>query len=955
MKELIFYLTLFFFIPVNQSLAQNPPISPKWVFEPWVWEDAVNTKDATWDLINGYLNRDIPVGAVIIDSPWEEPIDSGYNTFEFAPRSYSHPKAFIDSLNTKGIHVILWITGVMTTDCPLYIAALENNYFVNGGATTSFWKGNGRASHIDFFDSAALAYWESLMDQVFDSLEVDGWKVDESDYNIKELGTIQTADGDKTQRQYSDAYYSEMYNYIHTKRGDKGMIMARPYCTEINHTPYWFAPVTVNTVGWVGDKYSTWDGLVLALNNMFISANAGYATVGSDIGGYKDNTTPQNKNLFLRWTQLGSLLPVMENGGKTDDHHMPWLFDNNTVQIYRYFAELHHELVPYFYSYDILAHLTGTSIVRPFGNRGISDTTAWNGDWNYMLGDNLFVAAIYQDNNSRTITFPEGSSWIDYWNDSNKYQGGSTETLNYTLDQYPLFIRSGAIIPLNADNSITDHGSSSSKNYLTLLVYPNGLSSFQYNSEPSNSTIITCSETSQGYTISFSKNTDSVIIRLKDNIEPENVYLNGGEELVKFNSFSDFETAESGWFRGKVNENENIYTWIKFSSPSDTVYVTNNCNIDLYPASYELSNLVEGSKYYIDRDYILNTVPNEYKGFNMIKTANADKRNTNLDFHFNVCSSADVYIAYDHRLSIPSWMVSDNYTNTGKTISVSDSYLIYFDIWERTVQSGTIHFYNIGTGPDSSMYFVFYETFSVYLKVFFQGPYAGSGSMNTTLQTSGNIPTSQPYENSPWNYSGTESVVSVPSGVVDWVLVQLRTAATPGDASTAINIVKQRAAFLMSDGSVHDIDGSNHINFSGVSPGDYYIVIKHRNHLAVMSSNAVSLPNSTVYDFTTDSTQAYGTGKTPLAYLGDGKYGMWAGDANGDGQVAYNGSSNDKNSILSEVGLLTPNNLVTGYSKNDINMDGTVSYNGISNDKNKILGVVGLSTPNNIVKTQLPK
>ena len=83
------------------------------------------------------------------------------------------------------------------------------------------------------------------------------------------------------------------------------------------------------------------------------------------------------------------------------------------------------------------------------------------------------------------------------------------------------------------------------------MIYPDGLSSFQYNTDPSNSTTIACNDYGNKYTISFSKNTDHVIIRLKNNIEPKNVKLNGGINLVKYNSFADFEAAPSGWFHGK--------------------------------------------------------------------------------------------------------------------------------------------------------------------------------------------------------------------------------------------------------------------------------------------------------------------------------------------------------------------------------------------------------------------
>ncbi|MFZ1289758.1 MAG: TIM-barrel domain-containing protein [Melioribacteraceae bacterium] len=838
MKKKIFLLVHFIVTSLVISQTQYPPISPKWVFEPWVWEDAANTKDATWNLINGYLTRNIPIGAVIIDSPWEAPNDNlgdrGYNTFDFDISRYNKPKQFIDSLNGKGIHVILWITGVITTNCPLYQEAFDNNYFVNNGATTGFWKGSGRASHIDFFNPEAVAFWKNLMDNVFDSLNVDGWKVDESDYLLRGYNYISTFAGDKTPSEYSNAYYSTIYNYTREKRDSKGMIMARPYCDQ-HETPYWYAPLSVNTAGWVGDQQNSWDGLEHALINIFISSQLGYAAVGSDIGGYStDINFPPNKTLFLRWAQFGSLIAIMENGGTTNACHMPWLFDENTVQIYRYFAELHHELVPYLYSYDINAHLTKTSIVRPIGTRGSPpDTNSWIGDWNYLLGDNLFVSAIYQDNTSRTITFPEGS-WINYWNEDDIHQGGTTAVLNYTIDKYPVFIRSGAIIPLNVDNPITQHGSNFSKNYLTLLIYPNDLSSYKYYKSETDFTDITCEEISSGNNISFSNSIDSLIIRLKNNILPEEITINGGINLMKKNTFAEFESSSSGWFHGKMTESDNVYTWIKFSNSANSVHVTTNCALNLFPENYELSSLCEGNKYYVDRDYTITTMPDKYRNFNMIKTANADKQTSNLNFHFNLCRSADVYIAYDHRLTTPLW-ITTNYINTNEKIYVSDPYMNYFNIWEKAFEPGIVTLGDNGNIDESSMYFVFYNLFKTLqldLKVFLEGPFSSENNMNTTLLQNDLIPKSQPYNILPWNYEGSENVQEIPDNAVDWVLVELRTSE---DVKSQI----RRAGFLMNDGVILALDGLSNLTFENVLNGDYYIVIYHRNHLPVMSSEKV--------------------------------------------------------------------------------------------------------------------
>jgi len=160
-------------------------------------------------------------------------------------------------------------------------------------------------------------------------------------------------------------------------------------------------------------------------------------------------------------------------------------------------------------------------------------------------------------------------------------------------------------------------------------------------------------------------------------------------------------------------------------------------------------------------------------------------------------------------------------------------------------------------------------------KVFLEGPY-NAGSMDTYLRDNALLPTSQPFSGPPWNYGETESVGSIPNGVVDWVLLELRSSAA-GDA------VASRAAFVTSDGSIVDLDGSSPVDFL-YPPGNYYLVIRHRNHLDIMSIDPVALSQSSaLYDFTTPDGQAYGT--DPMKDLGGGVFGMFAGDGDANGSV----------------------------------------------------------------------
>jgi hypothetical protein len=228
--------------------------------------------------------------------------------------------------------------------------------------------------------------------------------------------------------------------------------------------------------------------------------------------------------------------------------------------------------------------------------------------------------------------------------------------------------------------------------------------------------------------------------------------------------------------------------------------------------------------------------------------------------------------------------------------------------------TGTVYYYvqafdvNDNGSPlseDSVMAFL-----SANIKVFLEGPYTG-GQMSTALRDNEYVPLNQPYNTSPWEYNGTETVTNVPEGVVDWVLLELRS-----DTTTQIAI---RAAFLMSDGSLADLDGESLVEFPGLSEGNYYLVIYHRNHLQIMTANPVELSsNPVLYDITTDVTQAYGS--DPVKDLGDGVYGMYSGDTNNSGII----TASDKSMVNSF-------NLSSGYFNADTNFSGIVTASDKTN------------------------
>jgi hypothetical protein len=223
-------------------------------------------------------------------------------------------------------------------------------------------------------------------------------------------------------------------------------------------------------------------------------------------------------------------------------------------------------------------------------------------------------------------------------------------------------------------------------------------------------------------------------------------------------------------------------------------------------------------------------------------------------------------------------------------------------------------------------------------KVFLQGPYdADAAAMCADLTAF--LPLSQPYNASPWFYSGTEQVTSMPAGVVDWVLVELRSG---NPNAPPMSIEGTRAALLKTDGSVTDLDGISPVAFDGVVPGSYYVVVRHRNHLAAMSMNEVDFSTgSASYDFTDQATKAFGG---DLKSLPGNKFALYAGDANGDGSLFYIGANRDQLAIINLLGTTNLAGIQPGYHRADMNLDGKVAYIGADRDQLQL--ILSLGTTN---------
>ncbi|WP_353777643.1 BspA family leucine-rich repeat surface protein [Winogradskyella sp. 3972H.M.0a.05] len=239
------------------------------------------------------------------------------------------------------------------------------------------------------------------------------------------------------------------------------------------------------------------------------------------------------------------------------------------------------------------------------------------------------------------------------------------------------------------------------------------------------------------------------------------------------------------------------------------------------------------------------------------------------------------------------------------------------------------------------------------VKVYLQGASlnASGGSLNLMrddLRANGFLPSVSPYDGitscDPSIFTNDDE-----EGIIDWILVELR------DAADNTNVVFSGSFLLRRDGFITST--TEGVTEADVPVGNYYIAVKHRNHLGIMSASSIALDSDTVttIDFSDGTIPTFGTGAQTSSGMPAGVLGMWAGDTNGDGKVNIIGAANDSNAIRDKI-LNDPVNQiiqfygfsVSGYNNEDINLTGGANIIGSNNDANVLRDNV-LNHPINII------
>ena len=536
------------------GLTGRPWLPPRWVYKHMRWRDehasgptamldGVEMNAAFVEDVTMYEALGFPSpGWYTFDRPWSDgPAGAcpgpGFTRFEFDPVRFPNAAQMIAALEARGTHALVWGS---PWACGDPTDPRDNAY----DAVRLGYLAPHEPDHIDFTNPAATAWWQGKVGDFVRATDIAGFKLDRGDETVPSQPTDIYFDGRnglELHNDYPRIYVKAYTDVLQTVRPNDWVTMTRPgYAGSQAHGIYWGGDTTGANAFGTGD--GTDKGLRSALISLQRLAFMGFPNWGTDTGGYYQF---KQRDVFARWLEFSALCPLMEIGGglrigdAVDGPHAPWAMptephdDQEMIDIYRYYTWLHHELVPYSYSEAVRANQSGHPIATPLVFEYPDDPAV--GDlWDeYLYGPWLLVAPVWRDGDRTRSVYLPADAWTDFWDDGQLLVGPLTlPGVSAPLDRLPLYVRLGAIIPLEVVDSVTGLGDPVSAGRLTLALYPHRTSRYDLREEGGVTIPITCEK--QGaydarapIRVTTGPATGDYLLRIKANFAPARVTLNG--------------------------------------------------------------------------------------------------------------------------------------------------------------------------------------------------------------------------------------------------------------------------------------------------------------------------------------------------------------------------------------------------------------------------------------------
>jgi len=409
-----------------------------WVFAPM--NAVVLGEKRVLEVANLVRSEKIPTTAIWSESWWWR------TEWEVNRELYPNYEDMIKLLHKDGFRHLGYYQPYLSVPTKAFQQAQSSGYLTKNkkGEPYVFFLGRKKAQ-LDLTNPSAIDWWVKSFFSWSEQIGVDGWMHDFGEHTPPDSIAFDGRAGWDLHNEYP---------VLWAKMGREFWDKARPdndYCFYIRGG--YTGVQKYASVMWTGDQNSNFerlDGLPSNIPGILSVGISGHPICTTDIAGYNCFVNrSSDRELFMRWTELGALLPVMRLHRGNDEVCNMWSFDQDkpTLEHYKKYAILHTSLFPYFYTLAYEASAKGYPVIRHLLLHYPEDRQAWELDYQFLIGDRLLAAPVLKRDAREWELYLPAGEWVHWWT-GKFFKGPAWIKIGADLGQVPLFVKTGKILPM---------------------------------------------------------------------------------------------------------------------------------------------------------------------------------------------------------------------------------------------------------------------------------------------------------------------------------------------------------------------------------------------------------------------------------------------------------------------------------------------------------------------------
>jgi alpha-D-xyloside xylohydrolase len=425
------------------ALTGRPGLPPQWSFGLWLTTSFTTDYDeeTVTSFVTGMEERDLPLHVFHFDCFWMK----GFHwiDLEWDPKVFPDPKGMLERLKARGLKICVWINPYIAQRSSMFEEAMNNGYLLMKDDGSVYQRDLWQAGMglIDFTNPEATSWYKERLGALVD-MGVDSFKTDFGEQIPTDVVYHDGSDPIRMHNYYTYLYNESVFEVLEEKLGyGEAVLFARSAAVGGQKFP----------VHWGGDCTATYESMAESLRGGLSLGLSGFGFWSHDMGGFESTASP---DVYKRWVAFGCLSSHSRLHGSSS-YRVPWLYDEESVDVLRHFTKLKCKLMPYLFQKASEAHHQGSPVMRALCYEFPNDPGSALIDRQYMLGESLMVAPVFDPNGDVEYFLPEGT-WTDF-STGEKKEGGRWLKENYDYLGLPLLARENSVIPVGAINSKPDY------------------------------------------------------------------------------------------------------------------------------------------------------------------------------------------------------------------------------------------------------------------------------------------------------------------------------------------------------------------------------------------------------------------------------------------------------------------------------------------------------------------